>query len=298
MGERRGWTRIGGTLLAAAGLFACGADDSVDNGGSDVWPGDSYFGGQTGSLIPGCGLAPLSAAGSAVPAGDALGVLYTRDCPGQQQMLAIQGVSGVALELVPLDGKNSVFLVRSDQSLSGGNYQLELGNGASGDVHVQAEPAALPATLAELKAVPPESACAETLRFELPLDEAMLAYAPLARFEASLDGRSPHVWIDYGALPIEDGPDGKYGVLELPRCSNLGCLTGPHSLQLTADIAGEAQQPAATSTDFDVPCADDGGGDPSACSLGPLVPSRSASAWLSSALGLLLWRRLRRRSSR
>lgn len=299
MGERRCRTRIGGTLLVAAGLFGCASAD-VDHGTS-IDPGNDYLGGQTGSLIPGCGLAPLSAAGNGVPAGDALGVLYTGNCPGQEQMLALQGVTGIALETVPL-GRGDVFLVRADQSLSAGDYHLELSNGAAGDVHVEPEAAALPMTLGELRMVPPETSCPDSLRFELPLNEAMLAYAPLSKFEISLDGHLPELWIDYGALPIEDGAEGKIGVLALPRCGGRGCLSGTHSLQLQAEIASERQQPSPTGATFDVPCAGPSTlastDVPSGCSLGTLVSSRAAGAWLSAALGFLLCRRHRRRSSR
>src|SRR5689334_18764371 len=120
MDEGRCRTRLGGTLLVAAVLLGCGAADLDEAIG--VEPGDDYLGGQTGSLIPGCGLAPLSSAGSAVPAGDSLAVLYTRDCSGRERMLALQGAPGVALQLVPLD-RGDVFLVRADHSLSGGDYQ-------------------------------------------------------------------------------------------------------------------------------------------------------------------------------
>jgi hypothetical protein len=292
MGERRCRTGIGGTLLVAAALLGCSADDADHDTAID--PGGDHLGGQSGSLIPGCGLAPLSAAGNGVPAGDALGVLYTSDCPGREQMLALQGASGVALELVPLD-RRDVFLVRTDQSLSGGDYQLELGNGSAG-VHVEPEPVELPMKLAGLRAVPAEAACPDSLRFELPLDEALLAYAPLAKFELSIDGHLPELWIDYGALPIEDGPDGEYGVLELPRCGAGSCLSGAHSLVLQAEIAGETQQPAAAHATFDAGCVDANSDTPSACSLGRLACTRSAGAWLSAALGLLLCRRQRRRS--
>jgi hypothetical protein len=246
-------------------------------------------------LIPGCGLAPLSA-GNTVPAGDALAVLYTAECPDPERSLALQGVSGVALELVPLDRSN-VFLVRSDQSLGAGDYQLQLGDGASGALHVAPEAADLPTALGSLRAVPPEPACADTLRFELPLDPGLLAYAPLAKFEVSIDGHVPELWIDYGALPIEDGPDGKYGLLELPRCNASSCLRGAHSLELRAEIAGETLQPAPARADFDVTCVDASRGDLSgACSLGTMDSTRSTSAGLIAAFALLLCRR--RRSSR
>jgi hypothetical protein len=293
MGERRCCTRIGGTLLVAAGLLGCGA---ADNAPTQVGPDADYLGGQTGSLIPGCGLAPLSAAGNAVPAGDALGVLYTADCPGQEQMLALQGVAGVALELLPLDRSN-VFLVRSDQSLSAGDYQLELGNGAGSELHVEPEATELPMQLGQLRLAAPT--CDDPLRFELALDQAMRAYAPLSKFELSIDGHLPELWIDYGALPIEDRPDGSYGVLELPRCSARGCLQGAHSLELRAEIAGETQQPDSTNVDFDLPCVEAiPDTSPGSCSLGTLASSRSTRAWLSAALALLLCRRPRRRSFR
>src|SRR6185503_4615802 len=127
-----------GTLVA---LVACGsADDDANNDSQAIATGPDYqLGGQTGSLVPGCGVAPLSAAGSSVPAGDALAVLYAGECPEQavaeQLSLAGLGANGVVLELVPLEGK-AVFLVRADHSLASGDYQLGLGTESPSDVRV------------------------------------------------------------------------------------------------------------------------------------------------------------------
>jgi hypothetical protein len=163
-------------------------------------------------------------------------------------------------------------------------------------------PLAVPLQLGPLELVPTEEACVDRLRFELTLDDAALAYAPLSRFDVSIDGGREQLWVDYGALPIESRAEGSRGLLEFPRCSSTGCLAGgTHRLELSARVAGEGLQPEPLELTFDVQCpVDDDSLEPDAgCSLSrsakPATPLGVLS--LSSCLSwFVLRRRARRRA--
>ena len=302
--ERRWWGAIrnAGLVGALVSVVACGSFDEKDNAAAVTGPLDYQLGGQTGSLVPGCGVAPLSAAGSSVPAGDALAILYAGDCPEQavaeQLALVGQGAAGVTLELVPL-GATSVFLVRADQSLAGGDYQLALGTGSTSDLRVDDEARAVPRSLGLLEFLPTDAACADQLQFQLTLAEAALAYAPLSRFDVSVDGSEQQLWVDYGALPISSSPEGSRGLLELPRCGSRGCLEGgPHRLQLRAHIAGETLQPEPLELTFDVQCPRTRAGvEPDAgCSLSRSRSPKSTPSAVWALSSCLSWFLLRRRA--
>jgi hypothetical protein len=300
MSEGRWWGPIRGAGLvwALVSVVACGSSDA-NNG----FPGDPDYqlGGQTGSLVPGCGVAPLSAAGNSVPAGDALAVLYAGDCPEQaiaeQLALAGMGANGVVLELVPLE-RSGVFLVRADQSLTSGDYQLALGMASASEVRVGEEAQAVPSRLGRLEPRPSEVACGNELQFELALDEAALAYAPLSRFDVRIDDGNEQLWVDYGALPIESSAEGSRGLLELPRCGSRGCLQGGrHRLELRASVAGERLEPEPLELTFDVNCpvSDDSSENSAGCSLSRSLPTPRGSSALAICLS---WFVLRRRASR
>ena len=167
----------------------------------------------------------------------------------------LAGLSGaVAVELVPLEAQG-VYLVRADQSLASGDYQLDVGAGSSSELRVS-EGELDPPRLGTLSQLPSATDCAEQLDFELTLDDAALAYAPLSQFEVSIDRGPAQVWVDYGVLPIESRAAGSVGLLDLPRCGDEGCLTpGQHRLQLTLRVAGASGQPAPLELAFAVPCS-------------------------------------------
>lgn len=314
MGQSGGWSRLreallgragrAGLVLTAAALLTplgCGSDmDSA----AMLAPREYLLGGQTGSLIPGCGVAPLSAEGRAVPAGDALAIVYAGDCPEQvaalgSVMLGASDANTVPVELVPLD-EDGAFLVRAEQSLPAGEYQLSLGTDEGGALRVEAEAPAVPAALGPLRRRDADT-CPERLEFELTLDAAALAYAPLTRYTLRLDDGSEQLWVDFGALRVESGADGPRGVLELPRCGSSGCLEGgPHRLELGAVIAGETLQPEPVEIQFELGCAPTpDASSSSGCALGG-EPGSSSSAARAVGVSLLTWltlRRARRRST-
>jgi hypothetical protein len=298
--------RNAGLVGALVSVAACGSSDG-DNALNLNFPDDYRLGGQTGSLVPGCGVAPLSAAGNSVPEGDALAILYAGACPEQAvaERLALggQGASGVTLELVPLEA-SGVFLVRAQQSLASGDYQLGLGTGSTSALRVGGAAPAVPRQLGPLELLPSDAECVDVLRFALTLDEAALAYAPLSRFDLSVDGGVGQLWVDYGALPIERSAAGSRGLLDLPRCTSTGCLEGgTHRLQLRARVAGEGLAPEPLDLTFDVQCPlparDDSSGPSAGCSLSRSTAPRGALGALASCLsGCLSWFVLRRRARR
>ena len=300
-----------GTLFGALSFILCGCGDDDSDRSAIGSPDDHFFGGQTGSLIPGCGVAPLSEEGLGVPSGDALAVLYTGGCsePEAVARLAREGSDNdsVAVELVPLNDRGT-YLVRAAESVSAGDYQLSYGQGAGSNLRVAEETPALPLRAGSLRLAPGEASCPEQLRFELELelDAAALAYAPLARFMVRIDGGVEQLWIDYGALPIESGAEGSRGVLELPRCGTRSCLDhGSHFLELRMEIAGEDASTAPLELDFVVDCPAPLAADSSAasraapvisCALRGVKHRRGRGAALAGAAGLV-WLALRRRSS-
>lgn len=294
MSERAGRGRVCRALACALlGGAGCLQDDgdSIDIG---VQP-EYELGGQTGSLLPRCGVAPLSAQGQSVPVGRVLGVFYGEDCrdvaAGRVELFGA-GVEGLALDLVPLEG--DAYLLQAPESVPAGDYQLQLDTQGSSALRVADGERMIPAVFGALSSVS-AAECPELLRFNLELDEAALALAPLARFEVRIDGGAEQLWVDYGALRIERDETGARGVLELPRCGVQGCLSaGPHFLELRVRIAGESREPEPIEHYFE-PCpALEPPAEESGCALSS--PRRANGAEqgllpLGWALALCWWRR-------
>jgi hypothetical protein len=307
---KHGTTMVVGALLSVLVLlFGCGSDDSNnDSLGAGGSGGGWYLAGQTGSLIPACGVAPLIAEGRSLPAGDALAILYTSGCPELEALASVarDGVDGgtVAVELVPLGDVSGTYLVRAGQSVDAGDYQLTYGQNQSAELHVEEEAPAPPRSVGPLRFLPSDEVCPSELRFELALDQSALAYAPLSRLLVSVDHGEEQLWVDYGALPVETGTDGSRGVLELPRCGPTDCLPhGGHELYMRVEIAGEQLVPEPLVLSFSVNCpppstADSSGESSDAsCSIEGTTRSRGSSAELA-CITCLTWLALRRRRSK
>lgn len=243
-------------LLALLAASACGSSDS-NNSALDPYVPEYMFGGQTGSLVPDCGVAPLSEQGHAVPVGDALAVLYTSGCPDEpivERVSLAAGDEPVMVQLEPLGGTTGVYLVRASEVLSGGGYELAVSGNAVQTLMVASGAVPLPARLGELHAVPAGDACADELEFELELDVQALAYAPLLRLSARIDGGSKQLLVDYGALELA-ATEQRAASVQLPRCAGQVCLSqGGHLLELEAEIAGETLVTETVAAAFDVHC--------------------------------------------
>lgn len=235
MAVRRGQA-IKGALLAVVTFFGCSQPFA------DEYPSqsDDYeFGGQTGSLVPGCGVAPLSESGQALPASDALAVVYTSECPALavQDLISVSApdASSVNVELEPL-GDTGVYLIRAGAMLDAGDYQIEVGDSAVSRLLLTPEVSPLPTRLGTLQAIE-TSACAEFFELELTLDAATLAYLPLLRLYARVDGGFEQLLVDYGALEVREGSS--VGLLRVPRCGGVCLPGGEHLLEVRGVIAGE-----------------------------------------------------------
>jgi MYXO-CTERM domain-containing protein len=319
MSARAGWgswraqvsLALGSLALASTALTSVGcASSDMTLDFSSEQP-DYQLGGQTGSLVPGCGVAPLSAEGQSVPAGEALAVFYAKDCPelAGEGRLALTGVGlePQRLELVRLTG--DTYLLRASASVPPGDYQLTGTDEASalrvteGELLVPSSFGALSFTPDAPEETEPEmtaAQCPEQLRFTLELDEAALALAPLARFDVSIDRGAEQLWVDYGALHVESDDAGSRGLLELPRCAGQGCISpGPHHLALRVRLAGQLREPEPLELDFE-PCpwpesASDAP-DESCALTGPTRGSGGVGLGLLAVVLGLGWRR--RRESR
>jgi len=233
---RRGQA-FGGVLLSLVTLSGCA---SLEPRPED-YPSDDYkFGGQTGSLVPGCGVAPLSESGQALPSSDALAVIYTSDCPAAaaQELVSVSAPDSsiVNVELEPL-GDAGVYLVRPGVMLGAGDYRIEVGDSAVSTLSVALEDSSLPARLGTLEAVETGDACTEHFELELTLDPAALAYVPLLRLYARVDGGSEQLLVDYGALEVREGSN--LGLVRVPRCGGSCLGRGEHVLDVRGAIAGE-----------------------------------------------------------
>jgi hypothetical protein len=280
------WNALG---VVGLSLVAGCLDPQPEEYSSDlpVSPADYMLGGQTGSLIPTCGVAPLSASGYAVPRGDAVAVLYGSGCPEAlaASRVALTGPDArpVAILLESLD--DGVYLVRAAESLEGGEYGLVVSGQSQGTLAVDDEGSALPLQIGALTVTPSVRDCLGDVVFEVELSAEALAHAPLLRWFVSVDGGDWQVWADYGALELTSTPEGSRGELALPRCGPAGCLPeGSHGLELRAELAGESLPSAATRVAFDIQCAastpaDDG------CSAA--APARSSGAGFAALLATL-----------
>ena len=261
--------------------LATGCASSDEDAGSYGFPPRDYiFAGQTGSLVPNCGVAPLSQEHLAVPVGDALAVLYTSGCPEVGTAgLSVVGpdARGVPVRLEPLDA-SGVYLVRVDESLSEGDYELELPERPSTSLSVADAPASLPVSLGTISALPQSSPCGSDVTFEWALDPDALAHAPLLRLWIRVDGSTEQLWVDYGALQVDE--ETGLAQLRLPRCGPASCLLdGRHEVQMRAEVAGESADPEPLGASFDLLCPD---------SMTTSGPSSGASASASASEGCSL----------
>jgi len=286
------WQSTIGRGLLALACSGCGSMDAAP----DEFPSapEYQFGGQTGSLVPGCGVAPLSREGQAVPAGDAIAVVYTSGCPDgsleELASLSAADATNVGVRLEPLDTAGT-FLVRADEMLAGGDYRLALANAEESTLLLSAEAAALPMRLGGLAVTGTDGACPSTLELELELTPEALAYAPLLRLWARIDGGREQLFVDYGALEVEASASST--LFELLRCGGETCLeAGAHVLELRAEIAGEQLQIETARVSFDIDCAapsaPDSSASDSSASCSMARPQQSGHGMILLMLGLAL----------
>lgn len=271
----RGWGWVPPALvILGGGIAGCNATSSdADSGG--------HWGGQTGSLQP-CSTPSLGPAPSAVPTGDATVVFHTGCSSDTNFTLTNANGEPVPFALEPVD--DGVVLLRTEESLDPGSYQVETPDGERGTVTVT-EPVPLPSKLGSLRK---DGSCGAL--FALTFDPAVEPYLPLMRLEYAVDGGERRVWFEYGTIATLYDE----AWLEIPNVSH-----GDHVLEVFGLIAGETAGPDTAKTTFWYkPCTDDEAGDEGVvCSVGS-PGAEAAGAGSGTALvllGVALARRRRRR---
>jgi hypothetical protein len=261
-------------------LHGCGASESADS--TATAGGGAFNGGQTGSLKPSCGIAPLSEDGSSVPSGEQAFVLYTRGCPEAPRLeeLAISDAAGdpIDVRVEPLD--DGVYLVKGSAVLMEGQYDVTLPQAVTSEATSVAvvESSPLPTEVGALSRR--EGQPCDVGQVLLRPTAQLIQYLPLTQFSYTLDGEPPVVTGDYGTQALHDG------LVSIPvdNCAAGPCFTsGHHRLTVNATIAGEIAQPDPATIEFDIYCED---ADTSGCTLASGTIGRSGSNG-PTALGLL-----------
>lgn len=240
--------RLLGCLVLLVGLGGCASSDaSTANPGATQPYRPWVSGGQTGALVPSCGLTAAARAGNAIPGGNDGIVVNLDQCVGlataDLELIDAKGAM-VEFDREPLPG--GAVLLRPRMPLMAGTYSLRIAGQQMQSI-VASEPAMLPTKLGMLDRV--GSACGAN--FELMPDDALLAYLPQLKLSVRVDGGPEQTWFDYGALSVEDGST----QLSLRQCFP-DCLSdGSHSLEVTAELAGELGTLEPVTVEFKTNCS-------------------------------------------
>lgn len=217
-----------------------------------------------------------------MPTGDAAIVFHTGCTTDVPFKITDANGEPVPFELEMLD--DGVVLVKTDEALTPGTYQVETPDGAQKTMTVT-DPVPLPATLGTLHK---DGDCGA--RFLLTFDDAVVPYLPLMRLEYSVDGGPRSVWFEYGTIPSEGAA----------RLEIAGIPHGNHRLEVFGLVAGEAMGPDALSQAFWAkPCTSDlEDNDRTFCSLDPgragAVRSGGGTALALFGVAVAVTRRRRR----
>jgi hypothetical protein len=288
------------SCLLLVGGCSSGGDDADSSG--RVGPNPWVLGGQTGALMPACGLTPAARAGDSTPGGDTGIVIHTGGCVGfAAAELELRDEDGVRVEFDLETLPGGAKLLRPRDPLEAGIYHVTIA-GIEMESVVAEEPAALPMELGALRPLGPTCG----VDVELTVDPLLLPYLPQLKLSVSVDGRADQTWFDYGTLDVTGGR----AVLSLPECSDpQPCLPdGEHALRVTAELAGEPGTLAPVDVTVETRCqtaaADTAASDRDAASADCGVTQtprtsagKSALLGLGIAVVLLAVRRARRSSA-
>lgn len=316
----RGRCGQGGRLLLLALFALAGCGSAEDGGGKPGLPaGWIGTGGQTGSLMPVCGLAPV-ARERGVPSSAAGIVVYTNACGALPRgELALFDAEGhpVPVQTQPLG--DGVVLVTPQTGLSPGSYVLGRGTmtaDAGGDAgfdsdadagvgpivvadagapRVQGEvlsvlaPSPPPARLGELHQV--GGSCGTLL--DLVLDPGIEPHLSSLALELRVGGSAPRRLVAFGTLEVTATGTAR---IAIPR--DLLPADGPYLVTLEAVLAGDAVaiEPATLELECGTVAAESAAHEDSGCGVKRAgLQSPAGAAWLLAALAILRRRRRRRR---
>jgi hypothetical protein len=253
-------------VLLAASLLGCASSDHAN---SDS-PREIIWGGQTGSLVPSCGLRqPVS-----VPEDSGGFVVDTLGCSGAtaEEDVEITTADGQTLGASWLHLGDGKYFVVPERSLAPGTYEVSVGESPA-EVTV-VEPSPVPTRVGEL-VVLSTTTCGANL--ELRLDPALRAYAPLLQLTVTTNGQD-QVWGDFGEVSGDDAT-------LLLSCDGQACqLNGASEVTVNAELAGRTLDIEGATVRVDVRCGSD-----VAPSCSAARPAKTHAAALVGGMALALF---------
>lgn len=300
------------SLLALSALLtSCGSSDE-DAG---AFPGEGWqFGGQTGSLMPVCGLTPASTM-SGVPASAPGFVLLPSQCPDARVLdaLTVRDGSGqpIPFEVESLPGGE--LLVVLPDGLTPGDYTIGVAQAGDEDGGVEPEPdAGLGPEPAFMQSVTVQDSAPQPTRFgevsrihgecgavlELTPDASVRPFLGSLSVELQIDAAPSRTLVLTGTLKLV----GDSARIALPESEIAALGYGEHELRVTVRLAGESAPLETFLLTLAVPCSEagDDGDEPmeSTCSVtAPRATSTGYLTWLAAPLAWLMVRRARARRS-
>lgn len=240
-------------LLVAAAAFGCSSDEKsamayAPKRGPGFEP--SVSGGQTGALMPACGLTAAAMMGEPIPGGDTGIVLHVSSCGPNfdATALALEDASGAMIDFDVERLDDGVVMLRPHEELQPGLYRITGPQMFVATLTV-VEPEPLPMTLGVLEQL--GVVCGADFLFTV--DVGLLEYLPQLRLTVSIDAGPAETWFDYGMLRVSDGQ----AVLTLPDClSRCASESGLHHIALTGELAGELGTLEPISQTFEVDCGE------------------------------------------
>lgn len=293
-------------MLRAAcvlGALLLGACASEQEGGRSF--GCWTCGGQTGSLMPQCGVTPNAMSGG-VPA-SAAGIVVSSEPCGDARLfdaLTVRDASGQAIPFNVERLPNGEILIEPASGLTPGSYTVSAGGSADEDAGAEPDAGGSAPVLWQ-QTVDVRSSAPLPLRFgtvdreqadcstilELTPDAAVLPYLGVLSVDLQLDGGAVQPLIVTGTMKLFDG----VARVALPAALLAGLEEGEHTLRLVVQLAGESTPLEAFVLTLTSPCelSSRTSGDSSSdgCNALAAPGSEATWGWFGVALALVAARR-------
>jgi hypothetical protein len=264
--------KVGARLFALWLLAAC-ASESEDGGAAYTRGGcaDWCSGGQTGSLIPVCGVTPNTMS-HGVPASGAGIVVLSGPC-GDARLLDALTVRDASGQPIPFSAEqlpNGEILIHPDSGLTPGSYTVSVQAGGEDEdagldampdagepaqttlwqqtVYVQAS-TSLPQGFGEINR--DQDSCSTVL--ELRPEADVLPYLGLLSVDIQVDSGAARPLIVTGTMKVQNG----IARVVLPLDLLAGLPDGDHTLHIVVRLAGEAMPLETFMMTLSVPCDGD-----------------------------------------
>lgn len=287
-------------LLGASALLAsCGNDDAGASQGGGGW----VMGGQTGSLMPVCGVSPASVE-RGVPASAPGLVLLPSACddPSALDALAVHDASGQPIEFQLQRLPGGEVLVVFSNGLTPGRYTVGVPQTSDEDGGVDSLPAPDGGIIIGMQPVaqsvevketapPPtgfgaidrvDGECGTTL--QLSPNSSVLPYLGQLSVDVQIDGGTIHTLYVTGTLKLVQG----VARVDLPRYELDQLEYGTHEARVTVRLAGQSVPLETFVLTLDVPCGGQSEYEPEesgAFCTTVVPPGSSAHRRLGTALG-------------